>query len=522
MQGRLAWAVVVAVFAAALLWGAGSVPLLDPDEARFARTSLEMLRTADPVVPTFEGQPRLTKPPLLHWTQAALFRVLGPEELAARLPSIVSTLGLLFMTVWILRRRFGDEGAAWAAAAFAAFPLVVALGKIGTIDALLSLHVGAVLALELAGTREHRSAVPAAVGAVLGLAFLAKGPVGVVVPLLVMRGGRTAVGGEVVPPVRAWLLGAAAWCAVVLPWGLAFVRRVGIADTAGLIRREALERYFSDDTLHGKPFWFYLAVGAVGLFPWGATLVLGVVRALRKRRDPAARTAAYAAAGLVVCLAFFSIGRGKLPSYVLPLAPLAAIVIAWEIGQETAAARGRRAGPLLAAASLAIGAAALAGAALTGVRPEFRAAIATGSAILGAGALAAIAGLARGRPREVHAAVAAAGLAFATVCSAIALPVLGRERSAAGLVRDVPALSSGRPVVTFEKHLPTLTFYLDRVLEWRGVAEVAERVARPDHLLLVVDQEDLPLLPPETRGMIEEVGHSGRYRVFAPKEREGR
>jgi hypothetical protein len=54
------------------------------------------------------------------------------------------------------------------------------------------------------------------------------------------------------------------------------------------------------------------------------------------------------------------------------------------------------------------------------------------------------------------------------------------------------------------------------------VAEVAERVARSDHPLLVVDQEDLPLLPSETRGMIEEVGRSGRYLVFAPKDREGR
>ncbi len=151
MQGRIACAVVVAVFAAALLWGAASVPLLDPDEARFARTSIEMLRSADPVVPTFEGRPRLTKPPLLHWIQAALFRALGPTELAARLPSIAATLGLVLLMVRVLRRRFGDEGAAWAAAAFASVPLVVALGKVGTIDALLSLHVGAVVLLDLGG-----------------------------------------------------------------------------------------------------------------------------------------------------------------------------------------------------------------------------------------------------------------------------------------------------------------------------------------------------------------------------------
>jgi len=382
---------------------------------------------------------------------------------------------------------------------------------------LLALHVGAALALELGTPRERPAAFPAAMGAILGLAFLAKGPVGVVVPLLAMLAGRTAVGAVVVPPVRAWALGALAWCAVVLPWGLAFVRRVGAAGTAGLIRREALERYFSEGTVHGRPFWFYLLVVAVGFYPWGATLVAGVVRALSRRRDPAARTAAYAAAGLVASLLFFSIGRGKLPSYALPLAPLAAIVIAWEIGQESARERGWRTGPVLAAASLAAGAVALAVAAARGVAADYRPAMLAGAAILGLGAVSAAVGLARGRPRDALAAVAAAGIAFAAVGSAMAFPVLGRERSAAGLVRDVPELASGRPVVTFEKHLPSLTFYLDRPLEWRGAADVAERLSSPDRPLLVVDRSDLPLLPPEVRATLEEAGRSGRYVVLVSR-----
>jgi 4-amino-4-deoxy-L-arabinose transferase-like glycosyltransferase len=522
LGGRSAFAVVFAVLAATLFAGAASVPLLDPDEARFARTSVEMLRSADPVVPTFAGLPRLAKPPLLHWVQAALFRVLGPREIAARLPSIVATLALLLLMGWAMRRRYGDEGAAWTAAAFAGFPLVVALGKVGTIDALLSLHVGAVIALELAGAGARRVALPAAVGAVLGLAFLAKGPVGVVVPLLLALAGRTAVGAEVLPRTRAWLLGGAAWCVVVLPWGLAFIRRLGLATAAGTLRHEALERYFAEDTPHGAPFWFYLAVAAAGFFPWAATLTLGAARALGRRRDPGARTAAYASAGLIAGLVFFSIGRGKLPSYVLPLAPLAAVVVAWEIGQEIAEPRNRRVGPFLAAASAGIGALALGAVAAAGIRPEFRVAIVAGAAILGAEAVASVAGLARGRPREVHAAVAAAGLLFVAVSAATAFPVVGRERSAAALTTAVPILRSGRTVVTVEKQIPSLCFYLDAVPEWRGAAEVADRVLRPDRPLLVVDQVDLPLLPPEARERMDEVGRSGRYRVYAPRAPAGR
>jgi len=58
---------VVGIAAVLLFAGVTSVPLLDPDESRFARTSVEMLRSGDPVVPLFGGEPRLVKPRLVQW-----------------------------------------------------------------------------------------------------------------------------------------------------------------------------------------------------------------------------------------------------------------------------------------------------------------------------------------------------------------------------------------------------------------------------------------------------------------------
>jgi hypothetical protein len=65
--------------------------------------------------------------------------------------------------------------------------------------------------------------------------------------------------------------------------------------------------------------------------------------------------------------------------------------------------------------------------------------------------------------------------------------------------------------------VPSLCFYLDTIPEWRGAAEVADRVLRPDRPLVVVDRVDLRLLPPEALERLEEVGRSGRYRVYAPR-----
>ena len=81
-----------------------------------------MLRSGDPVVPTFEGEPRLVKPPLLHWLQTVLFRTLGVHPWLARVPALLSTLGSLLLVAWVARRRFGNEGAAWAAAVFLTSP----------------------------------------------------------------------------------------------------------------------------------------------------------------------------------------------------------------------------------------------------------------------------------------------------------------------------------------------------------------------------------------------------------------
>src|SRR5262249_32512056 len=150
----------------------GAAPLLDPDESRFARTSVEMTRAHDYVVPVFEGAPRLQKPPLLHWIQISLFRLAGPTELAARLPAALSALVTLLLLAWIGWRRFGDEGAAWSAAFFATSPIVVATGRVGTLDALLSVHVMAVLALDMVQPEHSGLQRSAVIGGLLGLAFL--------------------------------------------------------------------------------------------------------------------------------------------------------------------------------------------------------------------------------------------------------------------------------------------------------------------------------------------------------------
>jgi len=505
---------VLAVCALLLSLGAGSVPLLDPDESRFARTSVEMVRSGDLVVPHFEGQPRLVKPPLLHWIQSSLFGLFRPSERLARLPSAAATLLSLLIVGWVALRRFGHEGALWAAAILGSMPLVMAVGKLGTLDALLAVHVLAIIALDIAEPKETGSHMGLAVGFLLGLAFLIKGPVGVVIPLLIMLAGRTASRREILPRGQAVIEAVAGWCVVVLPWALAFVTRLGFDRAFGIVRGEALERFFVGAD-HIEPPWFFLVVLAVGIFPWIGALVVALVRVVVQRGDPASRTALYAGAGLVVGLLFFSLSKSKLATYILPLPPLAAILLTWELGQELQSPRKRIVAPLLITTSLVAAGLGLMLASGLGLDPRAASFAPTGAAIFGIGALLGTGGLILRRPRWVWGGAAASSALFLAAAFLLLLPQIALTRTSAYLVDDVPALrDTNRPVITVDMKVPSLTYYLDRVPEGVDMKDFESRLARGDSPLFVFDEDDLESLPPEVAVRLDRVGQQGKYVVL--------
>ena len=514
MSPRAPFWIVIAAAAVLLTSSSGFVPLLDPDESRFARTSVEMMRSRDVVVPQFEGQPRLVKPPLFHWVQSSLFRGLGVTEWVARLTSTAATLGSMLILGWIARRRFGDEAAVWAGLILVTMPLVAVEGYVGTLDALLALHVLAVLALDMAGTRDEAGSHRAlAIGGLLGLAFLIKGPIGVILPLLAMLAGRTADRRTVLPMWRNAMQSAAAWCLVVLPWSLALLKRVGLDAVTETLHGEALERFIGGTT-HVEPWWHYAAVVALGFLPWGAPLLVGIVRAFARRGDPAARTGLYAAAGLVAGLLFLSLSKGKLPSYILPLAPLAAIVVTWELGEELRQPGRRVRGSVLVALTLVVFAAALGYGAATRLEGTVRLAAWIGAAVYSAGAVVSGWAAAARRARAAYAAAGITALVFLFVAVWLLMPAISRTRTARHLIDAVPELSTARPLAVVDMKVPSLTFYLDRIPEQIDMRLLEERLEGEEDLLLVFDEVDLDAAPATAMARLRELGRQGKYVVY--------
>src|SRR5215471_3608444 len=95
--------------------GIWSLPLIDRDEPRFAEASREMIERGDYIVPYFNNQLRLDKPPLTYWAQVASYHIFGENDFAVRFPSATAAaLTALSMLVW--GRRIGGEKLGWWAA----------------------------------------------------------------------------------------------------------------------------------------------------------------------------------------------------------------------------------------------------------------------------------------------------------------------------------------------------------------------------------------------------------------------
>lgn len=499
---------IVFVLATLLLGlGAASVPLFDPDEARFARTSLEMQRNGDPVVPTFEGRPRLVKPPLLHWIQSSLFSVLGTDEWVVRLPSILATLATLLITALVARRKFGEQGAFWAVLCLTTMPLVVFLGRIGTLDALLMLHVWAIVAYDL-----DEPSSPWPYGLLLGLAFLIKGPVGVILPLLMILAGRTASGRSVAPSLRGLATATAAWALIVLPWGVAFVSRVQRAAFETL-RTEVWSR-FAEGTAHVEPFFYYLPVLFVACLPWSVPFGFSLYRVLRTAREPGSRTARYLAGAWLAGIVFFSLSRGKIASYALPLQPATAMLCSWELAREIEFRKKFVRAPALLVSCLGTfaigfivwGAGEPAGA--------LRAAAWIGGASFGLATVAAMPALLRRHPLRVWAAAATAQVVFLLGAMALLPPEISRARTSAWLIEAVPHLGQGRPVATVDMRLPSLTWYLDLIPEEIDLAHLDESLDRDEGYLYIFDRRDWARVPAKTQAKLGLVGEQGKFRVY--------
>src|SRR5689334_23505425 len=107
-------ALLLALVTALLLFRLGDLPLVGPDEPRYARVAVEMHRRGDWILPTLQDRPWLEKPPLYYWLAGRAFSSLGETETAARLPSVAAAIVLVGLTALLGARLYGAAAGLYA------------------------------------------------------------------------------------------------------------------------------------------------------------------------------------------------------------------------------------------------------------------------------------------------------------------------------------------------------------------------------------------------------------------------
>ncbi|MGY8771163.1 MAG: ArnT family glycosyltransferase [Pirellulales bacterium] len=368
-------AIIISVSIFVYFINLGGPRLWDRDEPRNAGCAIEMLEANDWVVPRFNGEVRDHKPVLLYWLLMSSYTLFGISEFSARFPSAALSVCTVLLTYSLGRRLINRDAAFWGALILSTTLMFTVAARAATPDALLifcvtltlwtyvyhTFSTPAKLSDSKLNENEQQRAFQfypdcwwkiASIYAVSGLAVLAKGPVGLVLPttiigmfLLIMRLPAKEQGDSWIAKVQSLLRpfaplhflktcwhmkpGTALLAAslVALPWYV-WVAMRDYRWIEGFFLTHNLERATTSMEGHSGPPIYYPLVLCVAFFPWSVFFVptvLEVVHAIRSKSEQ------YAGQIFLCCwasvwIAIFTIASTKLPSYVTPMYPALALL----------------------------------------------------------------------------------------------------------------------------------------------------------------------------------------------------
>lgn len=314
----------------AFFLGLGSHHLFDPDEGRSAEVAREMLVSGHWLVPTLNFDRFHDKPAFYYWTIAASMRLFGASDWAVRFPGVVAaTLSVIVTGAWA-GRYLGRGTGILSALILATTVGFIGVGCIALTDATFSWWL--IAALFYGGGRwleRPGRAWPAwPLHVLLALAVLTKGPAALVLAALVfvafawstndwaaLRTLRPIQGIVILVVVAGTWYGAASVVAPDYVWNFLWTQNVG--------------RYVAGRGGHSASVFTFLFLLPAACLPWSLYFPVAAA-ALRRsaRRTGLGRPVVFCLLWAAVVVGFFSLGRSKLVTYVLPAFPPVAILLA--------------------------------------------------------------------------------------------------------------------------------------------------------------------------------------------------
>jgi 4-amino-4-deoxy-L-arabinose transferase-like glycosyltransferase len=319
------------------LFGLGQMPLLGPDEPRYAQIAREMFLSGDYVTPTLGGHTWFEKPSLLYWMIAAAFKVFGVSDWSARFGSAVCGL-LTIAAVARVGREIETEFAFWSVVVTASCLGLIVFSRAASFDVVITMTTTWSLAFFLLRELTKRRVFLIGFYVFVGLSLLAKGLVGVVIPFGVV--GVYYLLRLAWPDRHVWLSllwGIPLAIAVSAIWYGPVIARHGWSFVDEFFVQHHFARYVSNKYHHPQPLYFYPAIILMLAVPWTHFFVEALIKARRwtwRGDDNLSIVRLFSLAWLLLTIVFFSFSGSKLPGYILPALPAAALLVADVVRQK--------------------------------------------------------------------------------------------------------------------------------------------------------------------------------------------
>jgi 4-amino-4-deoxy-L-arabinose transferase-like glycosyltransferase len=477
-------------------------PLIEREqELRVAMTARAMARGAGWWIPSYQGEPRLNKPPLMYWITATAFKIAPsstPPAWVTRLPNVLFGSGLLWLIATLGARLVGRRRALLAAAITGSCFLFLRFGRVGETDMALAFFLafaGLALAIAPRSPQPWRWWLASALAA--GLGFMIKGPAALVLPLVahVAFTLTSPPASRRPPPVIPPLLWTLLVLLIAAPWYVSVFFSPAASAASQDVGYElgALLRHSKHE---GSPL-FYLYTLPAGLAPWSLLLPVAVVASWRRARAHAGLR--FLIAWLVSSLVVMSLIRSKQIHYATLLLPPAALLCgAWLGARQRPGTRAVRflRGYLLILASAGF----LAGVLAAGagwIHPFLSRATCLTLGLAAAGPAAfAFHAARRGRPQRALAGVVTALLALTALHAAELHELESPSRAVrefAGQARD--RLAPGADLYLAGRRLNAMQFILDRRITRVASLEEGWAKARPGDLIILAADRNNRVLP---------------------------
>jgi 4-amino-4-deoxy-L-arabinose transferase-like glycosyltransferase len=333
--GERSWSTLLCLICLIVLFhGLGSAALFEPDEGRNAEKAREILLLGDWVTPHQNFLPTLDKPMFFYWLVALCFKIFGLAEWSARLPSVLSAIGCLFLVYRFARIEWGMGEALWSCLVLVTSVEFLVLSRIVIFDMTLTLFIASALMSFYAAQKVDRSTSTSlhwlTMYAAMGAATLVKGLLGLIIPSMVIFFYLLLSGKWALLSRMKLVLGVIVYLAIVAPW-YAWVEVRNPGYLRYFLWEEHFVRYLTSHFRRTHNWYYFFVVVGVGFLPW--SLILPVtIRSFWKRL--ADELNLFLALWVILPFIFFSASHSKLPHYILPVFPALALLTGRALGME--------------------------------------------------------------------------------------------------------------------------------------------------------------------------------------------